>query len=268
MTLSTWLIGSYPDMPQQDFQASPNGNPLVGVTIDAGSYYLDHASGALSLCSQLQAALASAGIAGVDCRFLQNRKIEIFAIDTFEVVWPADGLLRTMLGFAGDLPGGSSSYIADFVSPYFWSGEKPVMWIGSPVNVLGVPVYDQQTSITPDGTVYSTGHYSLTQNEFEWRWVPLDRYQTSAGLGGEYVTYYDNVMRYARNFVLWFTIDENDASTLPVALPSGDMQGPFAMQGGNRALRPTWGRSPGFERLNRYQNVDMAVFGAREYVNS
>lgn len=267
MTISTWLIGSYPDLPQQDFTITRDGDAATPVTIDAGSYYLHHASGGLSLFDQLVSQMALASIAGANVRFLENRKIEIFGLDDFSITWPGDGLLRQILGFNGNLPGGSSSYIADNVSKYFWSGAKPMTWVGGPVNVLGTPVYDQQLSITPDGTIYSTGHYSLSVNEFSWRFVELDLYQTSTGAGGEYIEFFDTVLRRGRNFLLWWQVNESEL-TSPQVLPDAEQQGPYVMTGGRKAITPAFVRSAGFKRMNRRQDIDFAVVGAREYVNS
>lgn len=258
--LSTWLIGSYPDLPQQDFDV--NGG---GVTISAGSYYLYSPSGSLSLFDALKTALTAGGVVGADVRFLQDRHIEIRGNAVFTLDWPATGLLRNLLGFTGDLAG-ASSYIAPLISGYFWSGAKPMTWMGSPVLVTGLPTYDQQTSVTPDGTVSSTGHFSLATNEFSWRFVEVSRYMTESGAGGEYVTFHDNVLRKGRNFLLWWTVTETELTT-PQVLPNADVRGPYIYDpGGRRGLQqPPWKRSAGFERLNRRQDVDFGVLVAREY---
>lgn len=261
--LTTWLIGSYPNLPQQDFTIN-----AVPVTIAAGSYYLFAPTGSLSLFDQLKSAMALAGLVGADVRFLQNRKIEIRANGNFSLTWPGDGLLRNLLGFTGDLPGGTNSYIAPLVSDYVWSGAKPMTWVGSPVEVLGRPAYDQQTSVTPDGTVTSTGHFALPTNSFSWRFVVVDRYQTDQAAGGEFVAFHDNVLRWGRNFLLWWKVTETDLD-VPQVLPNPDAKGPYILDPKKRGglVSPFWKRSRGFERLNRRQDIDFDVLAVRDYVN-
>lgn len=264
MTISCWLIGSYRGLPAQTLTIE--GDPLV---IPAGSYYLWDADADLSLLAKVKAAMDEEVI-GASAVLLRNRKVRLSGSSSFDVIWPADGVLRNLLGFTNDLAG-QSSYTAPNVSPLLWSPgrtETPTM---APLGSQGHTRFPVFAAVSPlDGSMSVVTHGSgRVFNEFRWGYVANARYQTASELGGEFCVWFANVCALGRNFKLHRLLDESDASSAPVTGLGTAVLGPYVYSPARDGLDWTFTRSAGanFTWTDRRHDVLMPVHGVPEIVN-
>ena len=255
-TPTSWLIGSTAIAAQE-------------VTIDgsaediaAGEYYLIHGS-ADALASEMVTAMTAAGVADPVAVILENRRIRLASSGTFTVTWPADGILRSLLGFTGNLAA-ASSYDATNPSPLFWSPGRTDSST-SPLGLTGRTVYNAIVGVGDDGQPCSTVHGSRTTNEFWWKLVKLARYQTSSALGGEYQTFVSEVLIKQHAFALYRGVVEDDSSTTTVTLPAS--LGPYAALPKGRSPDFNATRSAGFELADARWDVRLPVYVRTEVSN-
>ncbi|MCY1055441.1 hypothetical protein [Nannocystis sp. SCPEA4] len=251
---TAWLIGSYHEG-VAGMTATLAGSASTIVPDDQpGGVYLYHDTDALSLIDLLEDAMLSVPIAGAQVRVLENRKVRISATNTFTITW-TNLLLRTLLGFTADLAG-QNSYTAQNVSPLLWSPGKPESPTESPLGTLGRPVYDTRFSTGADGTQVSTSSHTQHVQTFSWPFVSVSRYQTADALGGEYLTFFDFVLRRANKFFLWRNIAEDLDGTDPVVWTSSPL-GPYGFRPARSPISPDFRRSQGLERIDRRMNVQL-----------
>ncbi|MCY0990624.1 hypothetical protein OV203_26005 [Nannocystis sp. ILAH1] len=257
--LTSWLIGSR--------YLPPTPITIEGNVYDFSSasqgWYLYHPTGALSLVGRLQALLLSVPIAGASVVILRNRKVRISADGNFSITW-TDAILRNLLGFSANLSG-QSSYTAPNISPLLWSPFKPESPADAPLGVAGRPAYDTQAVCAPDGTSVFTSHFTQYLNSFEWQLVPNERYQTTSppSVGGEYLTFFDQVLVRAGKFWLWRGIDEG-SDTTPVTWTSA--LGPYVLRPGSRGpISPPFKRSAGFGWADLRNDVELDVLVTPEW---
>ena len=250
MAISTaWLIGSYV-VPAT--QITVDGSAVALTSAEQG-WYLYHDTDALSLIDQLEDVLLAQGVTLATVRVLENRKVKISASGNFSITWGST-LSRDLFGFTGNLAG-ASTYTAQNISPLLWSPGKPESPTESPLGVTGRKVYDTKLSVAPDGTTVADSHYTQRVNTFTWSHVPMDRFQTSSEVGGEYVVFFDYVLRNGYKFHLWRTIAEDVDGTNAVTWTTS--LGPYSYRQTRGLLSPDFQRSPGFERVDRRAQVSL-----------
>jgi len=223
-----------------------------------GGVYLRHPVNALSLTDLLQAAMSAVPIANAQVRVLENRKVSISADGNFTIVW-TNLLLRELLGFTADLAG-DKSYTATNVSPLLWSPGKPESPTESPLGTLGRPVYDTKFSTAPDGTQVSTSSHTQYVQTFSFPFVAVSRYQTPDALGGEYLTFFDFVLRRANKFFLYRNVAEDLDGTDPVDWPVGTNRlGPYGFRPARSPISPDFRRPSqgGLDRVDRRMMVSL-----------
>lgn len=264
MTISAWLIGSYRGLPEQTLTIE--GAPQV---IDAGSYYLYDATAALSLLTKVNAAMV-AEVADGTAVLLRNRKVRLSGSNPFGLTWPADGVLRNLLGFSGNLAG-QASYTAPNISPLLWSPGRPETPTMAPLGSQGhtrMPVF---TAVSPyDGSISVVTHGSgRVFNEFRFPYVANARYQTAAELGGEFCVWFANVCALGRNLKLHRLLDESDASTDPITGLGSAVLGPYVYSPVRDGLDWTFTRSAGgnFAWTDRRHDATLPVHVVPEYSN-
>lgn len=264
MGSSSWLIGSAKI-------------PATTLTIDgvdyvwpAGHYYLRHTTAALSMVDTLQGILDDAGVAGASVVLLKNRfvRVSFTAGNEFAFTWPTDGLLRTLLGFLFDI-GASISQQADYISPLLWSPGWPERPGEAPLGVPGRLVYDTRLSAAPSGVMIADSHYTQVINSFDWSYVAISRFQTTAtgiAAGGEYAKFFDQVLKRAQKFFLYRNIIEDDDDTAAVTWTTGQL-GPYSMRSGSntKGLSWTFRRSRGLDNVDRRVEVGMDVMIVPEW---
>lgn len=260
MADTTWLIGSYKNLPAQALTV--NGG-LQAIT--AGSRYLYHSTNALSLLYQVQAAITAAGVAGASVVILKNRKVRISANAAFTLDWPADNVLRNLLGFNANLAG-QSSYTAASVSKYLWSpgigrAENPEL---APLGVRGHRTHAAYTLVSPyDGSTETVTHGSREYNAFSFPYVLMDRVQTGNEYGGEFVAFFDTVCVQSFNFNLWREVDEDGSSN--VATPLSQKLGPYVFSPERRGSDWSFVRTSGLELVEVAADIRFRVHVVPEY---
>ena len=204
MATTAWLIGSYKNLPAQALTI--NGG-LQAIT--AGSRYLYHSTNALSLLYQVQAAITAAGVAGASVVLLKNRKVRISANAAFTLDWPADNVLRNLLGFNANLAG-QASYTAAAVSKYLWSPGRTESPQLAPLGVRGHRTHAAYSVVSPyDGSTETVTHGSREYNAFTFPYVLMDRVHTVNEYGGEWVAFFDSVCVRSFSFYLWREVEED-----------------------------------------------------------
>lgn len=250
---TAWLVGSYHEG-VAGMTATLNGVASTVVPEDQpGGVYLYHDTDALSLVDLLEDAMLAVPIAGAQVRLLESRKVRISATGNFTISW-TNLLLRNLLGFTADLAG-TNSYTAANPSVLLWSPGKGESPTESPLGTLGRPVYDTRFSTAPDGTQVSTSSHTQRVQTFSFPFVAVNRYQTSDELGGEYLTFFDYVLRRANKFFLWRNIAEDVDGTDPVSWTTS--LGPYGFRPGRSPISPDFRRSQGLERVDRRMNVQI-----------
>lgn len=259
---SAWLIGAQ-YLPEQELQI--DGGPE---TITAGIRYLYKVGApALSWLGAVRQALLDAGVTGAQVSLQRDRKVRIYADNDFELEWPADNVLRNLLGFTLDLDGSADSYVAANVSPLLWSPgrtESPTM---APLGHLGHRVIPTYTAVSPyDGSMVAVSHGSgRVYNEFWFKNIPSARYQTVDEDGGEWVVFFETVGVRAYSFHVWRNIDESDSSTDLAQFTDG--LGPYVYSPERRGADWDFQRAEGgnFQLTDRQYNLKFKVHVVPEY---
>jgi hypothetical protein len=252
------LIGSSRDFP--DSTVTIDGNAET-VEASAGSLYLVHPTAALSLLAQLLAAMTSAGVSAPAVALLESRKVRVSASGTFTVTW-TDTLPRDLLGFTGNLSG-AATYTAENISPLLWAPGLTETPSAGVLGLLGSKHQDASSAVAPDGTQVVSRFGTQRLNSFSWRYVAKARHQTASELGGEWHTFYDQVLVRGAKFLLYREVIDDEASSTPLSL--GTPLGPMEMDIGKAANWPGFRRESGFETVESHYGVDFPALGVPEY---
>jgi len=256
---TSWLIGTRPSLEAQTLTI--DGNAQI---ITAGSRYLYASSSGLSMIGQVLAKMTAAGVAAPTAYLTRSRKVRLGSSGTFTLDWPADNVLRGLLGFTGNLAG-ASSYVATNISPLLWSPLKTESPEDAPLGLVGHKVHNAFYSASPfDGTTSVVMHGSRTYNTFRWGHVPIDRVQ-SAGQAGEWASFWDEVVvTGTRFFHFRCGEDTTGASTAEAALVTP--LGPYVLKAPGRGA-PDWDftRSRGLTQVDRRCDVVLPVSLTPEY---
>jgi hypothetical protein len=258
---SAWLIGAQ-YLPEQELQI--DGGPEI---ITAGIRYL-YKVGApgLSWLGAVRQALLDAGVTGAQVSLQRDRKVRIYADNDFELEWPADNVLRNLLGFTLDLDGSADSYVAANVSPLLWSPgrtENPKAPMGS----LGELVPHVAQAVSPyDGSTVTVRRGSGRRyNEFSFIHMAQNRVWTPDELPGELFTFFHTVIASGYYFHLWRNIDESDSSTDLAQFTTG--LGPYVYSTGRRGptLDPVRAQEANFQWTDKRWNDKIPVHVVPEY---
>lgn len=249
MIETSWLIGSV-YVPRTSIT-------LAGVAVDfpEGHYYLRHGTAALSLISALNTLLAA--IPGHQVIVSRDRKVRIIctAGSEFTLTWPA--ALRRLFGFTSNLPGTDAVEVAEEVSPLLWSAGKNHSPQEAPFGVAGRSVYDTRLGTAPDGTQIADSHHTQLVNQFTWSHVAYTRFQTAVpGVGGEYVTFFDEVLRAAGKFDLYEFVEES-LTTDATAVTWTNKLGPYGYRATRGAVSWDFARSSGHQFTGRFNTVSL-----------
>lgn len=250
---TAWLIGSA-YLPATE--VTLDGNDY---TIPAGNYYLYHPTPALSLIDALDAVLEAHGVQGHQVVIQQDRRVCVLFDEGWEFVmtWPAGNFLRDLLGFTEVIGQEPPAQAADRISPLLWSPGKSESPQEAPFGCLGRSVYDTRFGTAPDGTQVADSHHTQLVNTFTWSHVATARFQTAAALGGEYVVFFDTVLRRAGKFRVWRAVAEDLASTAPVDFDALASLGPYGYRPTRGAITWDFQRSQGFASVDRRNNVSL-----------
>lgn len=233
-TVSSWLVGSIV-LPQQQFTVD-----ATVVAIPAGTYYLRHATAALSLVDVVATAIVAA-LGGTCTVTLQRSRLVRIAFNVARsITWGTATQLRDLLGFTGDL-GSATPQTATNISALLWSPAFP----GMPTTVVGTLGYElerQEVYTSDDGSeIQSDFHGEIVWQELQWDHIPVSRLRTAASVsvaaqGGTFHQFYRQCARLRRRFFHYeqVTEDSSDSGTA-VTWPSG--LGPYVVREG---FNPQW----------------------------
>ena len=260
-----WLIGSYAQMPEQEFEV--NGNP---VTVPAGNYYLYDADGALSLLEAFRLACLD-GFANVVVGLRQTRLVKVGAFVDFAVTWGTATLLRDLLGFTTDLAG-QQVYDAPNIAPLLWSPARTESSALSPLGIRGQRVAAVYQSQSPyDGTTENISHGAREYQRFFWRNVAYDRVWTADEKGGEWVRWWAQVAVPAARWKLYSPISGSlhglaeSTSDVAVDLSGVAPLGPYVVTAEKRGVNWDYTRSRGLEWTDRRADLEVQAHVCPEY---
>lgn len=250
---SSWLIGSVLSLPL--LSLTVNGSTE---TVGPGSFYMYDPTNALSLLHQVQAAMTAAGVAGASVVLLRTRKVRISAAGVFSISWD-EPRLRDLLGFSQGDVSGASSYVADSVSPLLWSPATRPASVAAPLDVAGHKQHLVNVAVAPyTGRMESTSHGTREFNRYTWVNVAKARMRTAGALGGEWQTFFDEVVAKAAPHKNYRDVLEESSGTTAATFDHAP-HGPYQVSPDRRALSWDFTRSRGFELLDRRYDLTLPV---------
>lgn len=222
---SAWFIGSV-TLPQVDLVGFDGDD----ITLAAGTYYLRHATAALSLLDAFNTAM-DASAAAVTCTSLfvrRDRRVQINLSGVADLNFATNDnngdLLAAALGFDPTDHTGASSYVAENVSPLLFSPGFPA----TPTTISGVEGYSVDDKVvyrSQDGTQSVTYLYnSSTYQEFSWSHVVPERLRIVAGApddGGTFHRFYESVYKLGLRWFWYPSVSEDDSSSTSVTWGTG-----------------------------------------------
>ncbi len=255
---STWVIGSYDDLPDQ--AVTIFGSPET-VTATNGGIYLYSATSANSLVTQFQTQMTNAGLTTAVCRLQKDGKVFLSAVESFAVTF-TDTLLRDLLGFTGNLTA-ATSHTAPNQSPLLWRASRVASPLDAPLDYDGARVYDQATVISPDARQVTTSFGTNRVNRLHWSYLVAAKYKTTSDANSEFAANWDYWMRKGWHF-FYATYTEDEASTAAVTHPS--LLGPYAVDLSKMSTKEPHTRSAGFEMHQDYYDLELPIVKVSEYV--
>ena len=224
---TSWLIGSV--TLQSSATIIVNGN---NHSVAAGTYYLRDADNDLSLIRQIQNAIA-AEVPGTTVHIGRDRKLRIVSGGASLTLTIASAL-QAVTGLPAS-PTAGTTVTASNISTLLWSPSWPERPTGHPVGTAGYRTYDRVVSSSPTGeTVNVNWHHYQTTTKLSWSAVPQSRTWTSDELGGEFVSFYQNVLIPGYRFKLYSGVSEDASVTTTVSWPTA--MGPYICH----VIAPDW----------------------------
>ncbi len=256
---AAWLIGSYADLPQQDFLVD-----AVASATPAGSYYLyDHDSNPLSLLTHVRNAITAATGGATTAILQQTGHVRIDCAVPFSLSWGTSVLLRDLLGFNANLAL-NASYTAPLLSPLLWRPGKPETPLAQRLGVVGHRQHIVfQTTAPYSGKSESVSHGSRSYARYGFPMIDTDRLTGSLGEGGTFDTWFEYVAVRSARFKLYRDVIEDPVDTTSALLTLTQPLGPYVVTGPRLAWK--WDLSRGFERTDKRGDIDLACHVVEEY---
>lgn len=232
MPLSSWLIGSWPSMPEQSIDVTINMNQET-LTIPSSDYYLEHHTSSLSFLDAFEMALETHTEGPtITVSLGRDRIVRITSDMALAIDWTSDGSgAQSMVGATGNL-GSDTDHEMGAVSPWLWVPDRPE----DPSARLGRDgdtAYDTKVSGSAGDessqTIVVTQFNTRTFNEFDFRYVPNRYFDTGTDTnnGGQYRAFFDTVVRTFRRFLLYRETTHDEADDTAVSLLSANAIGPY-----------------------------------------
>jgi hypothetical protein len=262
MATAAWLTVAYHSFPATSFDVNGNGDQ----TVSAGDYYPYDATATLSFAHVLAAAIqADAGVATCTASWLESGKLKLTMDGVTAVTWGSGTLVRDVFGFTGNLAG-ASSYIADKVSPLFWSPGKTESPELDVLGGTGAEDSDIVYGMSPTVVGIATEHNTRKINAFTWRNVASSRFRSSSEANGEFFVWWQRAKKLA-NLKLYRSIVEDTSGTDAASLST--VLGPYILD--PRKIRGNtfpFARSSGFSLVDQFHPVSIDVVTTAELDNS
>lgn len=260
------LIGSYPNLEAQSLSVTAS-SVTEPVAIAAGSYYLYDTLGTQRGLTErmMNALLSHSVLSDVVLYLTEQLYIRIVSSTAFTLTWPSDGILRDLLGFTGSLSPAAAVHTATRRSPLLWTAGKPTTWEAR-VGTDGILVRDIAVGQSGPSTMRATSFNRYRRNTLSYRYVANARMWTTAEAGGEFFTFFDQVLAERRRFKVWRNcpVDFAGVDVLESdGLGSNDRRpssGAYVYSGNNEM---PWGREYGF--VDALHPISIPVVTTREY---
>ena len=220
---SSWLVGSI-TIPAQSFTA--NG---FACSIPAGTYYLRHATSALSLIVLFATEVENqTGVSANGVTLKRSRLIADSWTAPVSINWGAATQLQLLFGHTGNLAA-STDHLAPNVSPLLWSPGFP----GSPTTVVGASGYSkphQAHSKSDDGTKKYVYHFGKeTWQELDWSHIVASRLRVITGTGGgTFHEFYEQCAMLGSQFFHYSVTEDSADSSTDVTWGTG--LGPYVLR--------------------------------------
>jgi hypothetical protein len=180
------------------------------------------------------------------------------------LTWPADNILRGLLGFAANLTPSALEHTATLISPLLWAPGKNKNPTEARRDTDGILVRDIAVGQSGPGTVRATSFNRYRRNTLIYRYIANSKVWTTSEAGGEFFTFFDQVLVERRRFKVWREWPENLAGTdsahpsdTGTELPSS---GAYIYTGPNEM---PWGRE--FGQSESRHPISIPVVTAAEY---
>lgn len=211
---SNILIGSNPSVPATTLAVTVDGT-LENLAVAAGKYYLDDPTASLSLMQTVAAALVThTKITACTIKIRQDRKTQMTlttTAGTTAIDWSSDTTVRDMLGYSQGNLAGANAYTSASISKYLWSPMRLEI-TKARLDTQGEPEHDTVTTESGDGVVVAREHNTWRSNELRWPNTANARVWTTSEAGGEYIAFWDMVLRRFNRFKVYRNF--NDAGTV------------------------------------------------------
>lgn len=231
-----------------------------------GGLYLYHPTAAYSFVDQLATHVTTERGGTTTCHVQQDGKLYISndAGGTWTLEW-IDALGKTFSGFTqGDLSG-ATEYTADDVSPFLFRPGRTETAMDGVLGAEGRPVFDVVGGVSRDGTVGAAVLGSQIVDRLIYTHVATARYQDNDDLDRHFRGWWEQVGVRGRNFLHFREVDEDDASTSAISWPTA--LGPYAVDLASVGGRLPGRRTPGFERVEAYYNIELPIHKVPEYTS-
>jgi hypothetical protein len=265
MATTSWLIGSIENLAAQSW--SFGGAPSTAIA--AGDYYLIDEVAAVSMLRQLELTLSAVLGATAEFAILENRLIKITSDGgNFGISWDSTEL-RDLLGFIGNVSG-ADNYTASLISPLLWSPGRTETPLNAPLGDAGQVIHDTMVGASAGAVQMATSNNSVTHLDLMWRYVTNARTKTSARLGGEYHTFWEDVIRHLYKYKLYREIDEDTSGSDPILWPAVtwsnfDVLGPMELRHEGGQMAWEYIREEGLERCDSMHPITLRSKVVPEY---
>lgn len=213
MADAAWLVGAV-TIPAQSFNVNDGGGNDP-VTVAAGTYYLRHATGSLSLIRAVSDAIdSSASAISVDgLTVRRSRHLFLDFNAAASVTWGTATIIRDLLGFSSDLVS-AATHLAPGISPLLWSPG----YLATPKTIAGVAGYsvDHKSRVkSDDGSRSETEFYGEeTWQDLVWTHIVPERLRVATGTGGgTFHEFYEQCAKLGYPFRYYEAIDEDEDDT-------------------------------------------------------
>jgi hypothetical protein len=265
-TTTDLLIGSYPNLEAQSMSVTTAGPVTEPCVLAANSWYLFDDVSAWDLFNALGASLMTHSVLNDVALFLGvDLRIRINSSIAFALTWPTNNILRNLLGFTAGLAS-NTLHTATNISPLLWSPGKPATQEAR-VGTDGIPVADTAVGMSGPGTLIAREFNEYRRDTLTFRYLLNSKVWTTDEAGGEFISFWRNVIRLRRRFKVWRNYPEDLTDHTTLQNPNDSTNpGPLPSTGAYKYTGPNempWGRE--FNFVDSLHPLTLPVVQTREY---
>jgi hypothetical protein len=262
MALSSWLVGSYVNLPAMAITVTANASAEV-LSVPAGTYYVDDPNASLSYVKTVASVIATHVELSTCVGYLgANRKAQLVANAPFTMSFGASLIGRGFLGCTGNLSVLTAAQEAQGISPYLWVPGRPET-SSERFGTQGREVFDTRVGMSGLGTMVATQNTSRTFNEFSWRYIPTARVRGTTDAGGQWTTFFNTFLRRFWRFKMYRNLNNDESSQSDIGLSSGCL-GPYKMNPPDGAVQHVHEREIS-QHIERMHPISLDVVRVADY---